>query len=123
MGAGRSLTPVISMVALAAVSWFIARAVVDAGKVAAVSWGMAGPLAVAVVAWVLTDARYRRNRSGLTSLLTTAFAVKMVFFGMYVVVMLKVLTLPPIPFVASFVAYFIALHLMEALFLQRLLSS
>ena len=51
----------------------------------------------------------------LTSLMIAAFAGKMVFFGAYVAVMLKVLSLRPVPFVVSFTSSFIALYLMEAL--------
>ena len=51
-----------------------------------------------------------------------AFAVKMVFFGAYVAVMLRRLSLRPVPFVVSFTAYFIALYLIEALSLQRLFA-
>ena len=51
-----------------------------------------------------------------------AFAAKMVFFGAYVAVMLLALALRPVPFVASFTAYFIALHLIEALCLKRLFA-
>jgi hypothetical protein len=52
--------------------------------------------------------------------MVTGMAVKAVFFGAYVVVMLRVLALRPGPFVASFTSYFIALHMMEALFMRRL---
>jgi hypothetical protein len=37
--------------------------------------------------------------------------------------MLKGVSLVPVPFVVSFVAYFIALHLFEALSLRRLFAS
>ncbi len=52
--------------------------------------------------------------------MVAAFGGKLVFFGAYVTVMLGVLSLRPLPFVISFTAYFIALHLFEALCLQRL---
>ena len=51
-----------------------------------------------------------------------AFGAKLVFFGAYVTVMLKGLSLSPLPFVLSFTAYFIGLHLCEALCLQRLFA-
>ena len=53
----------------------------------------------------------------------TALVLKMVFFGVYVGVMLRGLSLRPVPFVVSFAAYFIALHAMEAMFLRRLLMT
>ena len=55
--------------------------------------------------------------------MVTAFAAKLVFFGAYVAVMLLALSLRPIPFVVSFTAYFIALHLAEALCLRRLFAA
>jgi len=47
----------------------------------------------------------------------------MVLFAAYVIVMIGVLAVRPVPFVAGFAGYFIALHLMEAMFLQRLLAT
>jgi hypothetical protein len=47
----------------------------------------------------------------------------MLLFGGYFVVMLRGLNMRPMPFVASFVASFIALHATEALFLRRLLMN
>jgi hypothetical protein len=55
--------------------------------------------------------------------MVAAFGVKMVFFGGYVAVMLRVLRLRPVPFTVSFSSYFIALHLVEALLLRRLFAS
>jgi hypothetical protein len=111
------------MVGVSLLSWLAASVVLDTRTSMAVLLGMMGPLAVAIVTWVLAEGTYRRNPAGLTSLLTAAFAGKMVFFGAYVAVMLKGLSLPPVPFVASFTGYFITLHLIEALYLRRLFSS
>jgi len=49
-----------------------------------------------------------------------AFGVKILFFGAYTAVMLTVVGLRPVPFVASFTSYFIALYLTEALLMRRL---
>jgi hypothetical protein len=54
--------------------------------------------------------------------MVAAFAGKLVFFGVYVTIMLRVLAVRPLPFVVSFTTYFIALHLFEALCLQRLFA-
>jgi uncharacterized membrane protein YdfJ with MMPL/SSD domain len=51
------------------------------------------------------------------------FALKFVFFGAYVAVMLGVLSLRPVPFMTAFVSYFIALYAMQALFFRRLITS
>ena len=89
----------------------------------AVWWGMIGPLAVACGSWVLAERTYKRRPESLTALMMGAFAGKLLFFGAYVTVMLRVLSLSPVPFVASFTGYFIALHMTEALCFRRLFAS
>ena len=85
-----------------------------------VLFGMLGPFAVASGTWVMTERTYRRNPEGLNPLMIRAFAVKVVFFGGYIAAMLAVVQVRPVPFVASFTSYFIALHLTEALMMRRL---
>ena len=60
------------------------------------------------------------NRALLHQRLLQGFAVKAVFFAVYVVVMLRGLHLQPLPFVVSFTSAFIVLHVTEAILLQRL---
>ena len=84
--------------------------------------GMAGPLIVTGGSWVLAERTYRRKPEQLTAVMIAAFGAKLVFFGAYVAVMLKLVALRPVPFVVSFTSYFIALHLAEAVSLQRLFA-
>ena len=85
--------------------------------------GLAGPLAAAVASWVLSERTFRRRPAALTSVMIAAFAAKLVFFGAYVAVMIGVLSLPAVPFVASFTVAFIVLHLVEAFALRRLFAA
>jgi hypothetical protein len=102
--------------------WLAAASVLDRTASVAMSAGMIGPLAVAIASWVLTERTFRRRPEQLTRRLTIAFGAKMVFFGVYVAVGLRVLSLPTVPFVASFAGYFLALHLAEAFCMRRLFS-
>ncbi len=104
-------------------SWLAPALLLDAPARTAALFGMIGPLAVAVTAWLLAERTYRRNPAALSGLLIAGFAGKMVFFGAYVAVMLKGLSQPAVPFIVSFTGYFIALHLIEALALRRLFAS
>ena len=85
--------------------------------------GMLAPLAVVAVTAVLTERVHRVNPDGLTSVMISAFAGKLVFFGAYVGLAIGVLGVQPVPFAASFAGYFIALHMIEALWLRRLFVS
>ena len=85
--------------------------------------GMAGPLASATASWMVTERTYRTRPAALTAVMISAFAAKLVFFGVYVAVLIRVAGLRPAPFAASFAAYFIGLLFAEALWLRRLFTS
>jgi len=100
-----------------------AVAVAGARYAAEIVLGMCGPLAETIASWVIAEHVYRHRPERLTAVMLTAFAGKLVFFGAYVAVALIGLSLQPVPFVASFTAYFIALHLVEALAFRRLFDA
>ena len=111
-----------------AVVWLAAGSVLSAAVIGvwfgtAVWLGMLGPLFVVSATWVLTERIYRTNPERLTSVMVSAFAAKLVFFGAYVGLAIGVLGVQPVPFAASFAGYFIALHMIEALWLRRLFVS
>jgi hypothetical protein len=58
----------------------------------------------------------------LTKVMITAFALKLMFFSVYVAATMRWLQLRPEPFVVSFTGAFIALHAMEAFSLRRLVT-
>jgi hypothetical protein len=86
----------------------------------AVWLGMLGPLLVVSTTWALTERVYRSHPERLTSVMITAFAGKLIFFGAYVGLVIGVMGVQPVPFALSFAGYFIALHMTEALLLKRL---
>jgi hypothetical protein len=103
-------------------SWLLMRLTTGAQD-PEVLFGMAGPLAAAAGSWIAYERAHRSAPGRLTNVMIAALAAKMLFFGGYFAVMLRVLDLQPVPFVVSFAGYFIALHAMEAMFLRRLLSN
>ena len=114
------MTPVVWMTGVSLGSWLTVLAVWGDGAHPEALFGMLGPLASACVTWVAVQRTYRSAPERLTRVLTVGFAVKFVFFGVYVAVMLRLLSLRPVPFVFAFTSYFIALYAMQALFLKRL---
>jgi hypothetical protein len=114
------MKPVVVMVAASITSWLFASAFLDVRTRVEVLLGMIGPLALASGSWILMLRTHQQRPSVMTSVMITAFAFKLVFFGAYVAVMLAVVSLRPMPFMASFIGYFIGLLWIEALYLQRL---
>lgn len=92
------------------------------GTALEVLFGMAAPLAAGAATWRLAERTSRRHPERLTAVMIKAFAGKMIFYGAYVVIALKVLPLRPMPFVMSFTGYFIVLHFIEAFCLTRLFA-
>jgi hypothetical protein len=89
----------------------------------AVLLGVAAPALATGASWAVSERTFRRRPAALTSVMIAGFAAKLVFFGAYVAVMVGVLALRPVPFVASFTASFIVLHLVEAFALRRLFAA
>jgi hypothetical protein len=117
------MAPVNPVVWMSAASSAAAIAAIASGAPAPeVVWGLAGPLAAASVTWVLARRAYERDPAQLTRVMTKAFAAKLLFFGVYVAVMIIGLGLSATPFALSFAFFFIGVHVVEALFLQRLFT-
>jgi hypothetical protein len=116
------LTPAVTLVVGSVATW-LATIVVAAPFRREIGFGMLAPLVAAVVSWVWVARTFDRSPGGVTNVMLGAFGVKVVFFGVYVGVMLRGLTLRPVPFMLGFTAYFVALHAAEAWWLHRLFSS
>ena len=117
------MKPVTWMAGAALICWVAATMVFGAQTHLATLFGVLGPLAVAIATWLLAERTYRRNPEALTGQMIAGFGGKMLFFGAYVAVMIKGLSQPAVPFVASFTGSFIVLHVIEALALRRLFAS
>ena len=117
------MTPAWWMAGASIAAWLAATRLLKIDADREIVLGMIGPLLAAVVTWVLVERTWTSSHpERLTPLMIQAFAAKMVFFAVYIVVMLKMLPVRPIEFVVSFTSYFIALHVTEALCMRRLFN-
>ena len=82
--------------------------------------GMIAPLIAAIGTWFAVERTFKKQPEGVSATLFKAFVAKAVFFGGYLAVAIKLVGVSPIPFVASFFGYFVALHFVEAFRLRRL---
>lgn len=115
-----SVTVVGWMTAVCVASGVALAMLVPGWTIGEVAAGMLGPLVAASATWWLIDRTTRINPAALTSLMMAAFFVKLVFFGAYVVIVLKGLQIAPVPFITTFTAYFVGLYVVEAVLLHRL---
>jgi uncharacterized membrane protein YozB (DUF420 family) len=82
--------------------------------------GIIGPLLAALATWIVVTRAHRRNPAAVMNVMLAAFLAKAVFFGVYVVVMIKVLELEPVPFIVSFTAAFVTLYAVQGFLFARL---
>src|SRR5215471_1558104 len=114
---------VLWMSGISCISWIPTTFLFGRQSSLAILYGMIGPLAAVSGTWFLAERTYRQRPEALTSVMIAAFAGKVVFFLAYVTVMLRVLSLRPVPFVTSFTTYFIVLYLVAALQMRRMFWS
>ena len=104
-------------------TWLVMATLVTPDAAVELLLGMTAPLGVAVTTMILIDRTYRQDPNRLTPLMIKAFGTKIVLFGAYVAVVVSAAPIDPIPFVVSFTSYFIALHMIEALWLRSLFAA
>ena len=86
-------------------------------------FGMAGPLVAVCASWIAVRRAHDTAPERVMAVMIVWFALKFVFFGAYVAVMIRLLSLRTVPFITVFVSYFIALYAMQAWFLKRLTTT
>ena len=114
--------PVTGLVIASLVAWGFVSVLVGFDTQRAVLFGMVAPLGVAVGSWLAIERAHSRAPERVTALMITLFAAKMIVFGAYVAVVVLLFPVERISFVVSFVAQYILLHFLEALYLRRLFS-
>ena len=113
------MKPLWVMTGACGVSWLVVTSVA-AGVNPEVLLGMAGPLVSAGATWIVTSRTHATAPERVMGVMVVGLAAKMLFFGAYLVIMLRGLELRPTLFVTSFTSYLIALYGLEAVYLHRL---
>ncbi len=101
-------------------SWGLVSLIFVPQAAAEVFLGMIIPLLLAIGTIVPVERIYTKNPEKLSSFMTKAFVGKMLLYGMYVALVVGLLSFDAVPFVISFTFYFTALHLAEALYFRHL---
>jgi len=114
--------PVAWMIGASVGSWLALIVATGSSLMPELLLGMAGPLTSAVLTWQVLERTQSSTPERLTNVMITAFGVKALLFAVYVVVALWALGLRPKPFMLSFTGYYVGLHVVEAMFLRRLLA-
>ena len=63
---------------------------------------------------------YQKDSITLTKTLAKGFAIKMIYYGVSILILFKHYSFQPIPFICSFSSFFIGLHVFEAVIIKRI---
>ncbi len=85
--------------------------------------GMIAPLIIGVISILFISNVQKKSPEKVTNILLKTFMGKMIFYGAYFIYIFTFYSFTPIPFIISFVGYFITLHVCEALFLKSIFLS
>ena len=108
------------MVAGSVACWLIGSRLVAPELTPDIGFGMLGPLVAAVGTWMAISTGAEKHPTLVTQRLLLGLFVKALFFAGYVVAMVRVVHVRPVPFVVSFTIFFLGLLVIEALLLRRL---
>jgi hypothetical protein len=113
--------PVAWMTAAGAAAWGVATLVAGRPVNPELLLGLVGPLAAADISWIVMARASASGGERLMKTMVRLLGLKMLLFGMYAVVVLRVMDVRPVLFVGSFAGFFVMLHALEAMFLRRLI--
>lgn len=60
----------------------------------------------------------KKDAQLVTKVIAIGFALKMVYYGTFILILVKFYTFEPIPFVVSFAGFFLGLHALEAIIIK-----
>jgi hypothetical protein len=116
------MTPLLSMGAAALGSWLLLTVLAPEPVNPELLLAMAGPLVSAAASWMVTERTQRSAPARVIGVFVATMFAKMMLFAAYVVIMVRLVGLRPVPFVVGFTGFFLGLLVIEALFLKRLLD-
>jgi len=116
------MKPLLSMGGAGLLVWLVATTLLGMQAANEAAMGTIGPLVAACGSWILIERTMKRDATQVTPMMMKLFAAKMLFFGLYLVLAILRLGMRPVPFMVSFTIAFVALYLLEAVYLQRLFT-
>ena len=82
--------------------------------------GLLAPILVGYVTVFFMEKYSNMGMIYFNKMLIKGFALKFIFYGAFILIIFTVYSFNPIPFMCSFTASFVGLHIMEALILKKI---
>ena len=84
--------------------------------------GMIIPWSISLISIAKTHSVYNLNPENLVKHMTKAMLIKMMSYGLLLIIIFNFISFNPLPFIISFTGYFLALHIIEAFTLRFIIK-
>ena len=82
--------------------------------------GWLGPVSAGFITMYFVIQAAKKDPYSITKTLAKGFVLKMVFYGLYIIIFFKLYSFKPIQFLCSFAGFFLGLHALEAVVIKDL---
>ena len=86
-------------------------------------FGWLGPFFAGAATIIFVQRASRKELRLITKSLSIGFAIKMVFYGAYILILFEFYPFNPVPLMCSFAGFFLGLHVLEAVTINNLSKS
>ena len=83
-------------------------------------FGWLGPVVAGSVTIIFVEQASKKDLQSVTKTLAIGFAVKMVFYGTYILILFEFYSFYPIPLICSLAGFFVGHHALEAVIVNNL---
>ena len=83
-------------------------------------FGWLGPVVAGSVTIIFVEQASKKDLQSVTKTLAIGFAVKMVFYGTYILILFEFYSFYPIPLICSLAGFFVGHHALEAVIVNDL---
>jgi hypothetical protein len=118
-----AVIPVPCFVVAALVVWLLITAVAGVDHAGDVLFGVLAPAIAACASWAILARIQRVAPEHSTQTMIVMFTGKAAAFGLYLAAILGLRVVSPVPFILGFSASFVALQVIQTVYLRRLFLS
>lgn len=113
---------VISIILFCIGIWGILSGLFFPGYKSEIFLGMILPLLIGIYSISVNKYIYNKTPEKLTRAMVINFFLKLIIYGLYIAILLGFYTFREVPFIVSFVGFFIVLYGIEAYYLRKLFN-
>ncbi|MDP6533249.1 MAG: hypothetical protein QF845_03350 [Candidatus Marinimicrobia bacterium] len=85
-------------------------------------FGWLGPAAAGTGSTLFLLQAAKKGQRAVTKSIQNGFIIKMVYYGVYITAVFKLYGFEPVPFMCSFLGFFLVLHTLEAIIIKDLVN-